>query len=185
MSLRHGLLALLADGPRHGSRLRTEFAVRTGADHPPDISRVCAVLGRLERDGMVAHEGVDEAGRMLYALTEAGRAELRSWYARPVERAGPPRDELTIKLTLAVAAPGVNVRQVLETQRRYISEALHDHVRQRAEALSHPLESPDEVARLLLLERRICHAEAETRWLDHCEARLLRLHLPRGAGAGK
>ncbi|MGX4691045.1 PadR family transcriptional regulator [Streptomyces sp. JNUCC 63] len=185
MSIHHGLLALLEDGPRHGSRLRTEFAARTGSARPPGIGRVCAALGRLERDGMVAHEGVDEAGRVLYALTEAGRAELRAWYARPVERAGPPRDELAIKLVLAVGTPGVDVRQILEAQRRRVSETLHDYVRQRAEALSHHPESPDEVARLLLLEQQVCHAEAEARWLDHCEARLLRLDLQRDARAEK
>jgi DNA-binding PadR family transcriptional regulator len=185
MSLRHGLLALLEGGPRHGSRLRTEFQARTGSARPPGIGRVRSALGRLEHDGMITHEGVDGAGRMLYALTEAGRAELRAWYARPVERTGPPRDELTVKLMLAVGAPGVDVRQVIETQRRHVSEALHDHVRQRAEALSHHPRSPDEVARLLLLEQQVCHAEAEARWLDHCEARLLRLGLPRDTGAEK
>lgn len=183
MSIRHGLLALLADGPRPGSRLRTEFAACTGSARPPGIGRVRAALGRLERDGMVIREGADEAGRVLYALTDAGRAEVRAWYARPVERDGPPRDELVIKLVLAAGTPGVDVRQVVETQRRHVSEALHGHVRRRAEALSHPPGSPGEVARLLVLEQQVWHAEAEVRWLDHCEARLLRLDLPGDAGA--
>ncbi|PZG92120.1 PadR family transcriptional regulator [Streptomyces sp. NTH33] len=185
MAIRHGLLALLADGPRHGSRLRIEFAACTGSSRPPGAGRVRAALGRLERDGLVTPEDVDGAGRVLYALTDAGRAEVRAWYARPVERAGPSRDELVIKLVLAAGAPGVDVRQVVETQRRHVSEALHDHVRRRAEALSHPPGSPAEVARLLVLEQLVWHAEAEVRWLDHCEARLLRLGLARDTGAEK
>ncbi|MEU7054613.1 helix-turn-helix transcriptional regulator [Streptomyces sp. NPDC046197] len=183
MSLCHGLLALLEDGPRYGSRLRTEFGARTGTDRPPAIGRVCATLGRLERDGMVVREGVDPAGRVLYALTRAGRAELRDWYARPVRRAGPPRDELTVKLVLAVQAPGVDVREVVEAQRQYLSGALQDYVRQRAEVLARSPVRPGELARLLLLEQLICHAEAEIRWLDHCEARLLRLRRPGDASA--
>ncbi|WP_328341055.1 PadR family transcriptional regulator [Streptomyces violaceus] len=175
MSIRHGLPAVLAAGPRYGSRLRTDFETRTGGTWPLNIGQVYTTLGRLERDGLVAQEGVDEAGRALYALTEAGRAELRAWYARPVERAGPPRDEPAIKLVMAVGADGVDVREVVEAQRRHVAQALHDLVRQRAEALARGPEHPREVARLLVLERLVFQAEAEARWLDHCEARLLRL----------
>ncbi|MFJ2718775.1 PadR family transcriptional regulator [Streptomyces sp. NPDC087437] len=185
MAIRHGLLALLADGPRHGSRLRAEFEARTGAVRPLHIGRVCAALGRLEHEGLVTREGVDGAGRVVYALAQAGRAELRAWYARPVERTDPPCDELAIKLVLAVAAPGVDVREVVEVQRRHVSESLHDYVRRRAEVLAGSLRGPGEVARLLVVERLICCAEAESRWLDHCEARLLRLDLPRADDAGK
>ncbi|GAB2734720.1 PadR family transcriptional regulator [Streptomyces bullii] len=182
MSIRHGLLALLAGGPRYGSRLRTEFEARTGGTWPLNVGQVYTTLGRLERDGLVVQDGADQAGRALYALTEAGRAELRSWYARPVRRADPPRDELAIKLVLAVGADDIDVREVLEAQRRHVTQALHDHVRRRAEALARAPEHPAEMARLLVLEQLVFHAEAEARWLDHCEARLLRLTRDREPG---
>ncbi|MHC3470194.1 PadR family transcriptional regulator [Streptomyces sp. 7R007] len=175
MSIRHGLLVLLQGGPRYGSRLRTEFEARTGGSWPLNIGQVYTTLGRLERDGMVVQDGADEAGRALYALTDAGRAELRTWFATPVERAGPPRDELAIKLALAVGTPGVDVSKVVEAQRRHVADALHEYVRQRAQLLALAPEHPDQVARLLVLEQLVCHAEAEIRWLEHCEARLLRL----------
>ncbi|MFE2508160.1 PadR family transcriptional regulator [Streptomyces naganishii] len=184
MSIRHGLLALLEQGPAHGSLLSTAYAARTGAPQPA-LGRVHAELGRLERDGMVVRDGVDGAGRCRYALTGAGRAELRDWYARPARREGPPCDEFALKLVLAVrevltagaAAPDVDVRGIVETRRRQVSGALHDYVRQRAEVLALPPERPAELARLLVLEQSISRAEAEARWLDHCEARLLRLHV--------
>jgi DNA-binding PadR family transcriptional regulator len=176
MSIRHGLLVLLERGPRYGSRLRTEFEARTGGTWPLNIGQVYTTLGRLERDGMVVQDGEDEAGRVLYSLTEVGRGELRAWFARPVERASPPRDELAIKRALAVGAPGVDVRKVVEAQRRHVADAMHEYVRQRAQALAQAPGHPDEIARLLVLEQLICHAEAEIRWLDHCEARLLRLN---------
>ncbi len=174
MSIRHGLLALLERGPRYGSRLRTEFEERTSGTWPLNIGQVYTTLGRLERDGMVVQEGVDEAGRVLYALTEAGRDELRAWFARPVERTRPPRDELAIKLVMAVGSPGVDVREVVEAQRRHVTQALHDYVQQRADALSRTPGHPEEIARLLVLEQLVFHADAEARWLDHCEARLNR-----------
>ncbi|MEW2571311.1 PadR family transcriptional regulator [Streptomyces sp. NPDC047070] len=175
MSIRHGLLALLERGPRYGSRLRTEFEARTGSTWPLNIGQVYTTLARLERDGLVVQQGADEAGHVLYALTDAGRAELRSWFIRPVERSNLPRDELAIKLAMAVGAPGTDVRAIVEAQRRYLSEAMHKYTRLRARALSEAPAHRDEVARLFVLEHLIFRAEAEIRWLDHCEARLLRL----------
>jgi len=174
MSIRHGLLALLERGPRYGARLRSEFESRTGSTWPLNIGQVYTTLGRLERDGLVVQQGADQAGHPLYALTEAGRAELRAWFGRPVERTSPPRDELAIKLAMAVGAPGVDVRAVVEVQRRHLAEAMRTYTRLRAGALARVPEHRDEVAGLLVVERLIFRAEAEIRWLDHCEARLLR-----------
>ncbi|MEU6373749.1 hypothetical protein [Streptomyces sp. NPDC046909] len=77
-----------------------------------------------------------------------------------MERETPPRDELAIKLVMAVGGAGVDVRQVVEAQRRHVSRALHTHLRQRAEALARAPEHPDDVARLLVLEQLLCHTEA-------------------------
>lgn len=115
---------------------------------------------------MVVQDGEDEAGRVLCTLTETGRAELRAWFARPVQRAAPPRDEPAIKLVPAVGAPGVEVRKVVEARRRHVAQALHDYARQRAQALGRTPGNPDEPARLLVLEQLICHTEAEIRRLD-------------------
>ncbi|MFJ2263565.1 PadR family transcriptional regulator [Streptomyces sp. NPDC087844] len=175
MSIRHGLLALLERGPRYGSRLRTEFEARTGSTWPLNIGQVYTTLARLERDGLVVQQGADEAGHVLYALTDTGRVELRSWFIRPVKRSNLPRDELAIKLAMAVGAPGADVRAIVEAQRRYLSESMHTYTRLRARALAEAPAHRDEVARLFVLEHLIFRAEADIRWLDHCEARLLRL----------
>ncbi|WFB08525.1 PadR family transcriptional regulator [Streptomyces sp. LX-29] len=170
MSIRHGLLALLESGTRYGAQLRTEFQARTATTWPLNVGQVYTTLGRLERDGLVVQDGVDAAGRVLYAITDAGRAELRDWYESPVDRAHPPRDELAIKLAMAVVAPDVDVRAVIEEQRRHTARALRDYARLRADA-ARPA-TRDGIARLLVLDRLIAQAEAEARWLDGCEARL-------------
>ncbi|AOT59826.1 Transcriptional regulator PadR-like family protein [Streptomyces rubrolavendulae] len=179
MSIRHGLLALLERGPRYGSQLRTEFESRTGSTWPLNVGQVYTTLSRLERDGMVAQDGADEAGHPLYVITAAGREELRTWFERPVDRASPARDELAIKLAMAVGAPGVDIRAVIQSQRRHTIKAMQDYTRLKARALA-ALESGseqrrDDVAWLLVLEQLIFRTEAEARWLDHCEARLIRL----------
>ncbi|MEU0270883.1 PadR family transcriptional regulator [Streptomyces sp. NPDC006307] len=188
MSIRHGLLALLEHGPRYGSQLRTEFESRTGATWPLNVGQVYTTLSRLERDGMVEQGGEDEAGHALYAITEAGREELRSWFEKPVDRTSPARDELAIKLAMAVGAPGVDIRAVIQAQRRHTVRAMQDYTRLKHQAIS-ALESGasrerDDVAWLLVLEQLIFQTEAEARWLDHCEARLIRLsHAVAGGSA--
>lgn len=177
MSIRHGLLALLERGPRYGSQLRTEFESRTGATWPLNVGQVYTTLGRLERDGMVTQDGEDPAGHALYVITDAGRSELKAWFRTPVDRTSPPRDELAIKLAMAVGAPGVDIREVIQSQRRHTIKAMQDYTRLKAQALEAVPADRHEVAWLLVLEQLIFQTEAEARWLDHCEARLIRLSL--------
>ncbi|MFI2370283.1 PadR family transcriptional regulator [Streptomyces sp. NPDC018833] len=184
MSIRHGLLALLEPGPRYGSQLRSEFESRTGATWPLNVGQVYTTLGRLERDGMVVQDGEDEAGHALYVITEKGRAELREWFATPVDRSSPPRDELAIKLAMAVGTPGVDIRAVIQSQRRHSVKAMQDYTRLKAQALAAieggGSQERDDVAWLLVLEQLIFQTEAEARWLDHCEMRLIRLSATAG-----
>lgn len=175
MSIRHGLLALLERGPRYGSQLRTEFESRTGSTWPLNVGQVYTTLSRLERDGLVVQDDEDDQGHALYAITDDGRAELRSWFETPVDRSNPPRDELAIKLAMAVGAPGVDIRAVIQSQRHHTVKAMQDYTRLKAQALIEAPANRDEVAWLLVLEQLIFQAEAEARWLDHCESRLVRL----------
>ncbi|MDH6123282.1 PadR family transcriptional regulator [Kitasatospora sp. GP82] len=172
MSIRHGLLALLDQGPRYGYQLRIEFEARTGATWPLNVGQVYTTLGRLERDGLVAPHGEDEEGHLFYAVTDAGRAELRSWFETPVPRNSPPRDELAIKLAMAVTVPGVDVAAVVQSQRRHSMKALQDYTRLKGQALNGDTGRQDDLAWLLVLEQLIFQTEAEIRWLDHCETRL-------------
>ncbi len=193
MSIRHGLLALLEQGPRYGSQLRTEFESRTGATWPLNVGQVYTTLNRLERDGMVAPDGDDDAGHPLYAITDAGREELRQWFERPVDRTSPPRDELAIKLAMAVGTPGVDIQAVIQAQRHATLKAMQDYTRLKAQALvavesgSGDLQDGpggrDDVAWLLVLEQLIFQTEAEARWLDHSESRLVRLSATAKRGA--
>jgi DNA-binding PadR family transcriptional regulator len=180
MSIRHGLLALLERGPRYGYQLRTEFESRTGSTWPLNVGQVYTTLSRLERDGLVVPAGEDEGGHALYAITEGGRAELREWFASPVDRANPPRNELAIKLAMAVGSPEVDVRAVIQAQRAHTIKAMQDYTRLKAQAMEgskRGVAGPDrdDVAWQLVLDQLIFQAEAEARWLDHCETRLVRL----------
>ncbi|RAJ41309.1 DNA-binding PadR family transcriptional regulator [Kitasatospora sp. SolWspMP-SS2h] len=180
MSIRHGLLALLDQGPRYGYQLRSEFEARTGATWPLNVGQVYTTLGRLERDGLVEAAGEDDEGHQFYSVTDEGRAELRRWFDTPVPRTNPPRDELAIKLAMAVTIPGVDVAAVVHGQRRHSMQALQDYTRLKGRALAADDGSGKDLAWLLVLEQLIFQTEAEIRWLDHCESRLAQ-HAERAA----
>ena len=106
MSIRNGLLALLEQGPMYGYQLRTEFERRTGATWPLNIGQVYTTLARLERDGLVERGRAPRTTgrRVVYRITPAGPRRRGAWFATPVARDPPPRDELAIKLALALTA---------------------------------------------------------------------------------
>jgi DNA-binding PadR family transcriptional regulator len=168
VSVKHSLLAVLADGDRYGYQLRAEFEERTGATWPLNIGQVYTTLNRLERDGLVEPAGQDAANHVFYRLTDAGRAELFAWFAKPVTRAERPRDELAVKLALAVTVAGVDVPAIVQAQRKHALAALQDYTRVKGRL------DAGELAASLVLESMIFQCEAEIRWLDHVEARVLR-----------
>lgn len=166
MSVRHSLLALLSGGAMHGYRLKTEFEAATADVWPLNVGQVYTTLGRLERDGLVA-AGAEADGQKVYEITGAGREELRRWFETPVQREVVPRQELAIKLVFAMRSGMADVAAVVQQQRMATVRALQDLTRLKAHA-----ESSGDTAWLLILDGLAFQAEAETRWLDLCEARL-------------
>jgi DNA-binding PadR family transcriptional regulator len=177
MSVRHGLLALLERGPMYGYQLRASFEETTGSTWPLNIGQVYTTLSRLERDGLVRPLPEGDGGQRPYEITPDGRAELMMWFATPISRAERPRDELAIKLALALTTPGVDMRDVLQTQRTATMRALQEYTRLKAGG-----DRPGDLAWRLVLDAMVFQAEAEVRWLDHCEASLARYTPPASGG---
>jgi DNA-binding PadR family transcriptional regulator len=171
MSIRQGILAMLADGPRHGYQLRIDFEERTGSTWPLNIGQVYTTLSRLERDGLVTVlDGSDDDTQKRYAITPDGHAELSAWFATPVHREDRPRDELAIKLAMAAELPGADLHAVVQAQRTDTMRALQDYTRLRR---AHDEGSAD-ISWPIVLDSLIFATEAEIRWLDACEERLSR-----------
>jgi DNA-binding PadR family transcriptional regulator len=179
VSVRNALLALLEQGPRYGYQLRAEFEHRTGGTWPLNVGQVYTTLARLERDGLVEGRGADGEGHVMYAVTTTGRDEVTSWFTSPVSRTQPPREELAIKLALAVTTPAVDVGAVIQQQRSATIAAMQDYTRLKRQA--GVAREGDDLAWGLVLDSLVFTAEAEVRWLDHCEARLRRAALDREA----
>ena len=166
MSVKYGLLALLAEAPTHGYQLKTAFERHTGGSWALNIGQVYTTLQRLERDGLV--ETVDKGDdRNDYRVTAAGRTQLDAWFATPVVPEGPARDELMIKVLLAVAAADVDVTTILQRQRTSSVSLLQAYTRRKAQA-----DPETDLAFLMMIDALIFRTEAEVRWLDACEARI-------------
>ncbi len=167
MSVKFGLLALLADGPKYGYQLRTEFDLRTGGTWSVNVGQIYTTLERLERDALVVTEGANAEGRQLYALTEAGHGAVQTWFRTPMTGTDRPRNELAVKLLIAATTAGVNVSDVVQRQRTETMRLLRDCTTARRAAAT-------DVAAVLLLDNLVFALEGEIRWLDHVEATVLR-----------
>ncbi|NMD46168.1 MAG: PadR family transcriptional regulator [Propionibacterium sp.] len=169
MSVRLGLLALLAEGPRYGAELKAAFERRTGGTWPVNVGQVYTTLDRLERDGLVTADEADAEGRIRYALTASGRNEVAVWWRTPVDRQVTPREELVIKLAIAITSPGVDSAAVAQAQRSATMERLRQLTR-----LKRSIDPAADLAWLMVVEHQLFAAEAEIRWLDQVEASVAR-----------
>ena len=87
VSVKFGLLALLAEAPTHGYQLKTDFERRTANQWALNIGQVYTTLQRLERDGLVEAIGTD-GDRNEYRITPDGRRQLDEWFVSPVVPGG-------------------------------------------------------------------------------------------------
>ncbi len=169
MSVRHALLALLRDGPKYGLQLRQEFEARTGEVWPLNVGQVYTTLQRLERDGMVESDGDGEEGPQKgFHITAAGTEELDVWLRTPPDMTSPPRDELVIKVLVALGLRDVDVREIVQVHRRYVVELMQQWTRLKDDARD------DDVHFLLVVDAELFRLDSVIRWLDAADGRLAR-----------
>jgi DNA-binding PadR family transcriptional regulator len=170
MSVRHALLALLAEGPKYGLQLREEFVERTGEVWPLNVGQVYTTLQRLERDGLVeSDDAADPGPQKGFRITEGGEQELAGWLRTPPDLAAPPRDELVIKVLVAVRIPGVNVHDVIQVHRRYLVELMQQWTRLKED------EADTDLGLALVVDAELFRLDSVIRWLDAADGRLRRV----------
>jgi DNA-binding PadR family transcriptional regulator len=170
MSVRHALLALLSEGPKYGLQLREEFEARTGEVWPLNVGQVYTTLQRLERDGLVESESdADSEGPQKgFRITPAGQQELAAWLRTPSDIASPPRDELVMKILVALRVPGTDVREVIQVHRRYLVELMQQWTRIKE------TEAEADLSLALVVDAELFRLDAIVRWLDDADARIRR-----------
>jgi DNA-binding PadR family transcriptional regulator len=172
VSVRHALLALLSEGPKYGLQLREEFEAHTGEVWPLNVGQVYTTLQRLERDGLVTavgDDGLAEPGpQKAFRITEAGSAELAHWLRVVPDLSTPPRDDLVMKILIAVRVPGIDVHEVIQAHRKYLVQLMQEWTR---------LKEDDDGADLsfaLVVDAELFRLDSVVRWLDAAEGRLRR-----------
>ena len=172
MSVRHALLALLSEGPKYGLQLREEFEANTGQVWPLNVGQVYTTLQRLERDGLVTALGdgeeLEPGPQKAYRITEAGSAELVQWLRVPPDLSTPPRDDLVMKVLIAVRVPGTDVSEVIQAHRRYLVQLMQEWTRLKED------DNGRDVAFALVVDSELFRIDSVVRWLDAAEARLRR-----------
>ena len=169
MSVRHALLALLSEGPKYGLRLREEFEARTGEVWPLNIGQVYTTLQRLERDGLVeSDDSTTDGPQKRFRITEDGARELTDWLRTPPDFAVPPRDELVIKILVAVRLPGTDVADMIQVHRRHLVQLMQQWTRIKAD------EADLDLGLALVADAELFRLDSVIRWLDAADARIRR-----------
>ena len=169
MSVRHALLALLSEGPKYGLQLREEFEARTGEVWPLNGGQVYTTLQRLERDGLVESDGTGEEGPQKgFLITAEGEQELASWLRTPPDLSSPPRDELVMKVLVALYVPSADVHAVIQAHRRYLVELMQQWTRIKE------YDAGSDLSMALAIDAELFRLDSVVRWLDAAEARVNR-----------
>lgn len=164
MSLKFGILGLLAEEPMHGYEVKARFEEMLGRTWEVNIGQVYSTLQRLERDNLVEAAGErGDRGRLAYQLTANGRQLLAQWLAEPEAEPQQLHDDLFVKLMLIRRLANGNLEGLIARQRRVYLQRLRDlsDLERRARAEQRP-------DLLLLIKGAVIHTEADIKWLDAC-----------------
>lgn len=170
--VKHGILALLVESPRHGYELKTGFETLTGGLWDLNIGQVYSTLERLRREGLVSLQERHGSGedRKVYRVTAAGVNELEAWLEAPPLQARPFRDEIFVRLALLMDRDLPAALDLIDTQHRVYHLQMANLTRQKlAFARS---QAPDRHRHELFLDAALLHAEADLKWLETCEEKI-------------
>ena len=168
MSVSHALLALLSEGPKYGLQLRQDFEAQTGEVWPLNVGQVYTTLQRLERDGLAeSQDDAADSPQRSFRITPEGEVELAAWLRTPPDLAAPPRDELVMKVLVALRVPGTDMDELLQTHRRYLVQLMQQWTRIKEDG-------GDDLALALAVDAELFRLDSVIRWLDAAEGRLRR-----------
>ena len=122
MSLRHALLAMLADRPKSGYELTKEFDREMGNVWAARHSQIYPELAKLLAAGLIELEDEGPRGRKSYRITPAGRDEAVAWLRNGGDRT--VRHESLLKMFFLELLSPDEQRTLLHRERAYFAERL-------------------------------------------------------------
>lgn len=162
MSLKYGILGLLAEQPLHGYEVKNRFESLLGGSWEVNFGQIYTTLQRLERDQLVEAVGRRGGrGKQAYRLTDVGREALEEWLARPESEPQQLREEIYVKLLLSTRLANGRLDELLAAQRRVYLQRLKDLSEHEERARR---DGRDDL--VLLFMGGILHTEADLKWTD-------------------
>src|SRR5205823_14364652 len=90
------------------------------------------------------------------------------WLRTPPDLTSPPRDELVIKVLVAVRVPGVDVHEVIQRHRRYVVGLMQQWTRLKEDA------ADEDLGFALAVDAELFRLDSVVRWLDAADGRVKR-----------
>jgi len=166
VSIKHSLLALLAEGPLHGYELKAAFDDKVGSLWNLNIGQIYNTLRLLERDGFIIFRSEEHEGRgpsrKVYEITAFGRDELDKWIDEPVRKPRRLKDEFYIKLVIT-RMKGGDIPSMIWKQKETYSQLLHEVNLMRTD-----VNEKSDPMTAIVLDGAALHLEADIDWLDRC-----------------
>jgi DNA-binding PadR family transcriptional regulator len=168
MTLRYALLGALADQPRTGYELLKHFRQSLAYAWPASHSQIYPELARLLEDGLIEQTGAGARNSKTYAVTEAGRADMRRWLLETTPDRRVRSDAALRTFFLWLLEPAEAERQ-LDDERLYWQGVLDEFRRIEREPTGH-----NKKARTfrIALEGGIQTVEARLAWLERAIAEI-------------
>ncbi|MDO4870978.1 MAG: PadR family transcriptional regulator [Candidatus Saccharibacteria bacterium] len=162
------LLGLIAKSPSYGYDLKQEYDRLFSGEKPLAYGQVYATLSRLARDDQVkisAESSTEGPDRKKYQITEFGRQKLEDWLLTPEMPQPKLQAELFTKVVLALMLKK-DAAKYLDVQRQAHMQRMREITKQRRQG---------DLSFMLLADHAIYHIEADLKWIDLTESRLLNL----------
>jgi PadR family transcriptional regulator, regulatory protein AphA len=142
VSLRHAVLGMLAITPGTGYELTQRFDASLANAWHASHSQIYPELARLQEAGMVEVVGEGARRSRTYAVTDAGRDELRRWMLES-EPNRAQRNETAVRWFLVALLDPADRRAVFERELAHVDahRAMLEMTRERIDALkggAHP-----------------------------------------------
>ncbi len=155
------IIGILLKGPMHGYDICRRLGEEIGPIWRLGKSQVYALLAKLERDGLLAHERVGQENlpaRNIFTLTSKGSRVVKEWLEQPVYHFRDMRLEFMVKLWF--------VRQLCPDQEKILIEKQLHVCREKLEVFQKLKESCGNQIEALSIDFRIAVIKAAVSWLE-------------------
>ncbi|EMA6342468.1 PadR family transcriptional regulator [Bacillus cytotoxicus] len=162
MSVKHAILTLLSQSPRHRYDLKISFDTMVYNQWELNTGQIYTTIDRLIRDGFVEEIYEEsESDLKTYRITKSGEEELHNWLLLPVETSI-LKDEFYFKLLCAKRLHYSQLSSMIKQQKESIIKTILQLQRLRLNIDS----TKESEGMSFLIEGKLLHLEADLKWLD-------------------